>query len=391
MGVVTTADTVTFRLSRPAPLFLNDLSYLYPMPAGTPSRDVGTKPVPGTGPYAIESFVPERQIKLVRNPHFRVWSEAVRPAANPDEIVELGNLRRALTVVARGKADILLGLVVQPDEIEQLEQLRVRHPRQLHVEPQRSTWILFLDTKQPPFSDVRVRRALNYAVDRRRLVELGGGPALRQPTCQVIAPTVIGYRRYCPYTLDPRRTGEWTAPDVRKAQQLIAASGTKGQTVTVWTWPELGKEARYLVSVLRRLGYRAKLQELKSFDLYNRAISDPKTRPQSGIIGWYWQYGSGAMDVLRCGYSANFSRFCDRGIDKRAARALDLFATDPDGAAKDLGAARPRARRPGTLGAAIQPALATGRVEARGQLAVPPVPERPARPALGSIAASPDR
>jgi ABC-type transport system substrate-binding protein len=291
MGVVTTADTVTFRLSRPAPLFLNDLSYLYPMPAGTPSRDVGTKPVPGTGPYAIESFVPERQIKLVRNPHFRVWSEAVRPAANPDEIVELGNLRRALTAVARGKADILLGLVVQPDEIEQLEQLRVRHPRQLHVEPQRSTWILFLDTKQPPFSDVRVRRALNYAVDRRRLVELGGGPALRQPTCQVIAPTVIGYRRYCPYTLDPRRTGEWTAPDVRKAQQLIAASGTKGQTVTVWTWPELGKEARYLVSVLRRLGYRAKLQELKSFDLYNRAISDPKTRPQSGIIGWYWQYG----------------------------------------------------------------------------------------------------
>jgi peptide/nickel transport system substrate-binding protein len=29
-----------------------------------------------------------------------------------------------------------------------------------------------------------------------------------------------------------------------------------------------------------------------------------------------------------------FSRFCDRGIDKRAARALDLFATDPDGAAR---------------------------------------------------------
>ena len=91
----------------------------------------------------------------------------------------------------------------------------MRHARQLHVEPQRATmFALFLDTKQPPFSDVRVRRALNYAVDRRRLVELGGGPALRQPTCQVIPPTVPGYVRYCPYTLDPRPTGEWTAPDV---------------------------------------------------------------------------------------------------------------------------------------------------------------------------------
>jgi YVTN family beta-propeller protein len=331
-GVVTTGDTVTFRLSRPAPLFLSDLSYLYPTPAGTPSRDVGTKPVPGTGPYAIESFVPDRQVTLVRNPYFRVWSEAVRPAANPDEIViRSGDAGQNLTAVMRGKADVLLQFVVPPDKIELL---RVRRPHQLHIEPQRATWVLFLDTKQPPFSDLRVRQALNYAVDRGRLVQLGGGSALRQPTCQVIAPTVMGYRRYCPYTLDPRPTGEWTAPDVSKAQQLIAASGTKGQRVTVWTWPELGKEARYLVSVLRRLGYRAKLEELKSFDVYNRAISDRKIRPQSGIIGWFWQYGSGAMDVLSCGYSANFARFCDRGIDKRAARALDLFATDPEGAAR---------------------------------------------------------
>ena len=49
--------------------------------------DFSARPVPGTGPYAIESFVPDRQVKLVRNPHFRVWSEAARPAANPDEIV----------------------------------------------------------------------------------------------------------------------------------------------------------------------------------------------------------------------------------------------------------------------------------------------------------------
>ena len=331
-GVVATSDTVTFRLSRPSPLFLFDLTSLYPMPAGTPSRDVGTKPVPGTGPYVIESYVPGRQVKLVRNPRFRVWSEAARPDAYPDEIVfRFEDLPQGVTAVAQGKADVLLGAVL-PDQIEEA---RVRHSRQLHVEPQRATMFLFLDTTQPPFTDVRVRRALNYAIDRRRLVEIGGGPALRQPTCQVIPPTVPGYVRYCPYTLDPRPTGEWTAPDVAKAQQLIAASGTSGQKVKVWAWPEFGKEARYVVSLLGRLGYRARLEELKDIDVYFRTIFDPKTRPQSGIMGWFGtQYGSQSIVTLRCGFSGNPARFCDRRIGAEAQRALRVFAADPEAAAR---------------------------------------------------------
>jgi YVTN family beta-propeller protein len=331
-GVVTTGDTVTFRLSRPAPLFLTDLSSLVPVPAGTPSRDAGTKSVPGTGPYAIESYVPGRQVKFIRNPHFRVWSEAVRPDGYPDEIVlRVTDVAHGVTAVAQGKADVLLDFV-PPDQIEDV---RVRHSRQLHVEPQRAMMFLFLDTTQPPFTDVRVRRAMNYAVDRRKLVELGGGPTLRQPTCQVIPPTTPGYVRYCPYTVDPRPTGEWTAPDIAKARQLIAASGTKGQTVTVWTWPGFRNEARYVVSLLRRLGYRAHLKELKNLNVYFRAIFDPKTRAQSGIMGWFGtQYGAQSIDSLRCGYSGNPARFCDRGIDEDAARALNRFATDPEGAAR---------------------------------------------------------
>jgi YVTN family beta-propeller protein len=331
-GVVTTGDTVTFRLSRLAPFFLFDLSGLYPIPPGTPSRDVGTKPVPGTGPYAIENYVPGRQVKFVRNPHFRVWSEAARPDAYPDEIVlRFEGLAQGVTAVAQGRADALLD-GVPPDQIEEV---RVRYSRQLHVQPQRATMFLFLDTTQSPFRDVRVRRAVNYAIDRRQLVELGGGPAFRHPSCQVIPPTVPGYRRYCPYTLDPRPTGEWTAPDVAKAQRLIMASGTKGQKVTVWTWPDFGKEGRYAVSLLRRLGYRAQLKELKDIDVYFHTILDPKTRPQSGIMGWFgMQYGSGAIDTLKCGYSGNPARFCDRRIDTEAARSLKVFATDPETGAR---------------------------------------------------------
>ncbi len=332
-GVVTTDNTVTFRLSRPTPFFLSDLSLLYPIPAATPSRNLGTKAVPGTGPYAVESFVPGRQIRLVRNPYFRVWSQAARPPANPDEIViRSGRPGQALTAVARGKADVLLQLRIPPDQIEQL---RLHRSRQLHVEPERSTVFLHLDVHQPPFTDVRVRRALNYAVDRRRLVELGGGSALRQPTCQMIPQSVPGFVRYCPYTLEPGPAGEWTAPDLAKARELIAASGTKGQKVTVWGWPDFGQEARYLVSLLRQLGYRARLEARKDWEAYSRAVFDPKTHPQSSVMGWFGtQYGAQAIDIVKCGYSYNLSRFCDRGIDRDAARALSLFATDPERAAK---------------------------------------------------------
>lgn len=191
---MTRGDTVTFRLTKPAPLFLLELSNLYPVPPGTPSREAQTKPVPGTGTYLIESNVPGRQAKLARNPHFRVWSVAARPAAYPDEIV-FRNVPTAQGVrdVAQGDADVLLELL-PPDDFEDVQ---LQSLRQLHILSLWWTMFLFLDTTRPPFSDARVRRAVNYAVDRGRLAELGGGSTFRQPTCQVIPPAVPGYVRYC--------------------------------------------------------------------------------------------------------------------------------------------------------------------------------------------------
>ena len=85
-----------------------------------------------------------------------------------------------------------------------------------------------------------------------------------------------GYVRYCPYTLDPRPTGEWTAPDLAKAQRLIRASGTKGQKVTMWAWSDNVKEGRYIVSLLRRLGYRAHLKVVPGLGAY--FAYDPTSR-----------------------------------------------------------------------------------------------------------------
>ena len=89
-GIVTdpSANTVTFHLTRPDPDFLLGLAQptAFVVPAGTPAKDVGTSPVPATGPYMVQAFIPNRKLTLVRNPGFREWSRDAQPDGYPDTI-----------------------------------------------------------------------------------------------------------------------------------------------------------------------------------------------------------------------------------------------------------------------------------------------------------------
>jgi peptide/nickel transport system substrate-binding protein len=207
-----------------------------------------------------------KALTLVRNRYFRSWSQSARPNGYPDEIVwrVYRNLGAATRDVLDGKADVLRQ-AVPPDAVARLA---ATHPRQLHFVPQLATTFVFLNTRVRPFDDVRVRRAINYAIDRREVANLHGGAAVAQPTCQVLPPLLIGFRRYCHYTADADATGEWKAPDVEKARALLAASGTRGDRVVVWTFSYFHREALYLVALLRRLGYRARLHEVPPLAAY---------------------------------------------------------------------------------------------------------------------------
>ena len=46
-------------------------SFAAPVPPGTPAKDQSTHPIPSTGPYMIQSYQPNRQFVLVRNPNFK--------------------------------------------------------------------------------------------------------------------------------------------------------------------------------------------------------------------------------------------------------------------------------------------------------------------------------
>ena len=330
--------TIVFHLRRPDPDFLGTLVEWAPIPPGTPNHDLGRRPVPSTGPYMIESYVPKRKLTLVRNPHFHVWSRVASPDGFPEEIVIRlsGTARADVAAVERGQADFtpILAEHTRPEELE------ARYPSRVHLHAEHATVFLFLNTTLPPFDDVRVRRAVNLAVDRTAVARSEGGPQLAQVTCQLRPPGTVGFRRYCPYTADPDRTGEWKAPDLARARRLVAVSGTRGMSVMVWTSPGFWTPAaREAVSTLRELGYRASLRVvLGDIDAYIAKTSDQKTHGVQAGMGGYWAPDTpeSLLDSLTCDsirpgkQNWNESFFCDRKLDARIARARRLQITNPD-------------------------------------------------------------
>jgi peptide/nickel transport system substrate-binding protein len=205
-----------------------------------------------------------------------------------------------------------------------LQSLATRYAGQLHDDALPQTLFLFLNNRTPPFTDPRVRRAVNYALDRGRVATLEGGPQVGEPTCQSVPPSVPGYRPYCPYTLNPTPAGLWTAPNPIRAVHLVAASQTRGMRVVVWSPPGRAEVSRYLVSVLRGLGYAASLRLVPDRN-YFPAIANPKSAIQAGPVAY-----SGlpaAFDFIQplfaCthGLSSNVERFCDPAVDRQIREA----------------------------------------------------------------------
>jgi YVTN family beta-propeller protein len=346
-GIVTdpSANTVTFHLTEPDPDFRFNLVQpaAFVVPAGTPAKEVGTAPVPATGPYMIQAFVPKRRLTLVRNPQFREWSRAAQPDGYPDRIewslADGGwpkRRDRAVSAVERGHADWYGD---QPSS-RRIDELTTRYAGQTHLYPYRGSFQMYLNTRRPPFDDLRVRRAVGYAVDRGAVKKLYPGPA--EFSCQLLWPNFPGYQPYCPYTLDPSAAGTWTAPDRATAERLIKESGTSGTKVTVWSFPLFAGLSRYFVRLLDSLGYHARLRTIgdtsqAGFDKFAAYLNDSRNKAQMGA--YWWQGASspaGATSFLRCDAfepdrsdNVNTSEFCDQELDGRIDHALSLQTTDP--------------------------------------------------------------
>jgi peptide/nickel transport system substrate-binding protein len=343
-GIVTDreAGTVVFHLVRPDPDFLYKLAFAMAsaVPAGTPTGDLGRRALPATGPYMTRSFSPKRSWVLVRNPRFREWSREAQPDGFPNRIVLRVTPRRQVAALQRGAVDVLLA-----PPIERVDALARRYANQLHIDPSTATFALVMNTRVAPFDRLSVRKAVNYAVDRSRIARLTGSSLTAHPTCQILAPALPGYRPYCPYTLDPGPSGSWAAPDLAKAERLVAASGTHGMNVTLLVSPPLPGQptpaiGRYVVSVLDRLGYRASFKVIENAAAVGLGdLGDSGKRPQIGWFTWFQDTPTpsnfiGLLLTCRAFVPANpenlnVAELCDHRIDAQVRQAGSLQLRDP--------------------------------------------------------------
>jgi peptide/nickel transport system substrate-binding protein len=344
-GVVgdSSAGTITIHLTAPDAEFYDKIAFIHAvvLPSDAPGKDAGVTPIAGTGPYMIASYDPNHALRLVRNPYFHEWSRAAQPDGYPDDILySFGpDATSQVTMIENGQDDWMFDQP-PPDRQSEMEQ---KYPRQLHLSPETGMYYASMNVNLPPFNDIRVRKAINYAVDRRATVIAFGGRALATPTCQVLPPGIPGYEPYCPYTKHPGT--RWSAPDLEKARALIKASGTAGQSVTLITDDSsIGRNiGAYLQSLLTSVGYKATFKPI-SANIEYTYLQNSKNKVQIGLSYWLQDYPA-PSDFLNVLYSCasyhpgsdssiNMSEFCDPKTDAKMQAAMTTSITDPASANK---------------------------------------------------------
>jgi peptide/nickel transport system substrate-binding protein len=199
--------TVTFNLKQPFAYFLADLYNVY-FASPTSLNKKGsagqaTHPV-GTGPFMFSSLTPNQQVTMVKNAKY--WGEVPKL---DQFVVELIPDPAARTAALRsGRVNWIEA--PPPDDLAGLCQSGFKTAQKLF--DWEWSWQLMSNVK--PFNDVRVRQAMNYAIDRTAIAyELLDNTAY--PAYQVFSPASLFYtKKDSIYSYDPQ-----------KATDLLKAAG----------------------------------------------------------------------------------------------------------------------------------------------------------------------
>jgi peptide/nickel transport system substrate-binding protein len=267
--------TIVIRLTKPRGDFLTILALLFaaPVPAGTPNTDQSTNPIPATGPYRISSYTPNVGFTMVRNKYFKPTKYIPRGNPSKVEVALVGDANAATQRVASGQADYSNG-AIPPDRIADAKSKGI-----LKLRVTANTYYFWMNTTVAPFNKLKVRQAVNYAINRKTMQTLVWG-GLGAGTQNVLPTTYPSYRKLSLY---PHNTS--------KAKQLIEQAGAKGAKVTVWTRnvSDAVTAAQYYQSVLNSIGLNASLNILPRTTYYT-TIGNVNTKAQTGWARWLEDY-----------------------------------------------------------------------------------------------------
>ncbi|MFI6790932.1 ABC transporter substrate-binding protein [Nonomuraea sp. NPDC050383] len=280
--------TVVFHLKKPFADFASALVQpnFVPFPKGTGAAAAfDAKPI-ASGPYKVESYQRGSKLKLVRNPHWKAATDTVR-AAKPDAFefsfgIDGATIDERMLAGQGADASAIAG-AIQPATVARIQDPRYK-ARTLSGYMGCTTY-MSLNTTKKPLDDVRVRQAINYAINKDNVVAGDGGTTLATKGGAIQPPTIVGRLDYDPYPTDPA-----------KAKQLLAEAGQdKGFDLTLDVRP-VPRQQGMAVAIqesLKPLGVNVKINNMDTSTFYE-VIGTPARQHDAALTGWCPDWSSGA-------------------------------------------------------------------------------------------------
>ena len=269
--------TLTVTTEQPDPVLPLRLSFIEIGAPTEESADTRVREPIGTGPYSIGAWDAGIKISLVRNDSY--WGEAPAYPTVDYQWRSEGTVRAAM--VAGGEADIATSI----SSADGAGDLAVAYPNN-------ETVALRFSGDIAPLNDIRIRQAINYAIDRDGITSsLYANES--EPSEQIIPPGVVGFNE----TLDP-----WDS-NVDKAKELVAAAKADGAdteaTITIVArngqFPKISQLTEVLQEQLAQVGLNVKAKVVETSVGLQYQV-EPFIKDE-GAIAMLIQHGNQAGDA----------------------------------------------------------------------------------------------
>jgi peptide/nickel transport system substrate-binding protein len=317
-------DEVELTFERPAASLPLMLAYRMPivprhaLEGQDPNQPVDFLKNPiGTGAFKFSRAMSGQSWTVARNPDW--WG-----GENKLPGVELRITPDANSAVALMKAERVDLAVVQPHQLSTLKGGNIT----ISTVEQPSVYYVSLYNDKPPFDDVRVRRALNYAVDTDNIIKtVTGGQATR--ATGIIAPSIVGYTdKVHKYEYDPEKAkaelaeagwelkdGKLTKDGEQMQIELMTSTGVAGG-------PQL---TQIIQQQLTQLGINT---TIKTVDFRAQWTGIFAGEYQTSVEYLNLQPSADITNALSCDGSYNRFGYCDKKVDQLLAEAAGTLDRD---------------------------------------------------------------
>jgi peptide/nickel transport system substrate-binding protein len=275
---------ITIRLEEPNGTFDSVLAlpFAAPVPPSTPlDEDATNNPPPASGPFEITEVEAPQHLTMKRNPYFQTVKDAGATDvvdAQVDTITVTQNKSNSAQVT--GVMQNSVDFMSDPPDADRLPEVKAKYGNRFRLEESINTYYFWMNGQTAPFNDLKVRQAINYAIDPEALNRIFGGRL--HATQQILPPGMPGYEEYELYP----------GPDMVKAKALIAEAKPADMNIMVWTDDEPNRRhiGEYYHDVLAQLGFNATLKVIAG-DVYFTTIGNQTTPDlDTGFADWFQDF-----------------------------------------------------------------------------------------------------